>query len=182
MGFLIVAFFSLFSVYLLSQSLKVSVGGLKNIREFYEASLNILPLSVETYEETYEREIETALLKACQLSKSWILRCQECFLENGSINVCFYPTVSFCQSALSQNPDDASLLWGFLPNSYGNLSDIWNSPSLNPSLMTNVNQIPLAIRWIIRNTFPISDWRNYRYIRPTVSGGDPCGVSDIVAR
>jgi len=182
MGFLVAVLMSFFSVYLLSENLKASFTDLKNLREFYESSMNILPLSVEPPEEVYEKEIETALLKACQLGKSWILRCQECFLETGNVNLCPYPTVSFCQTALFQNPDDGVLLWSFLPNQEGNLSDIWDALSLNPSSMVNVNQIPLGIRWIIRNTYPLSDWINYRYIRPSVNGGDPCGVSEIVAR
>lgn len=179
----IVVFFVL--SFLVAQGLRVQAGFLESEEKkndfLYTSQLRIPSIEPSTL--SYEEEVETALNRACQLGQAWIVRCQECYLRTRNVYACPYPTVSFCQSALGRSINDWNLLWGFLPNGRGSLAEIWNAPAMNPSNMTNVNQIPQGVRWVIRNTFPLSDWQSFRYVRPSPRGrGFPCGVEGVLTR
>ncbi len=183
-GLYAIVFFFVFS-FVLTQGLKTQVESLER-EEKKNDFLYLSQLRIPSFEPpslSYEEEVETALNRACQIGQAWIIRCQECVLQTGSVFSCPYPTVSFCQSALGRSINDWALLWGFLPSNTGSLLDIWNAPAVNPNTMTNVNQIPQGVRWIIRNTFPRADWQNFRYVRPVPrSSGFPCGVEGVVSR
>ena len=172
-----------FSVYLIAQSLSASLSQIKTESEKSRFFRNLGVVKFQPYVLPYEQEIETALLRACQLGQSWILRCQECFIETRDTSACPYPTESFCRSALGANINDWGLLWGFLPNPSGNLSEIWTAPEKDPSTLTDISEIPLGIRYIIRRTYPLRDWSGFRYERPEARpSGFPCGVSGVVTR
>lgn len=183
-GLYAIVSFLVFS-FLVAQGLRTQVGFLER-EEKKNDFLHVSELRLQSAEPptlSYEEEIETALNRACQLGQAWIIRCQECVLQTGSVFACALPTVSFCQSALGRNINDWNLLWGFLPNNSGSLADIWNAPAIDPNTMTNVNQIPQGVRWVIRSTFPQSDWQSFRYVRPAPrSSGFPCGVEGVVTR
>ena len=123
-------------------------------------------------------EAERMLNRACQIGKAWILRCQQCFLTGRTF--CPYPTQSFCLSARGASINDYELLWGFLPNEEGLLNEIWTAPSMNPNNMTNINQIPLGVRWIIQNQYPQAVFGIFAYEKPSGGGVDPCAVTDVV--
>ncbi len=134
-------------------------------------------------------EIETALIRYCEIAQSMIIQCQECAVENGgNPYACSYPTVSFCLSATTNptnNYNNATYVWSFLPNSQGSLSDLFTEYAIPINSITNVSQLGNGIAWLIQHQlspdfFKDNSGKFYGYIKPNISNGDACAVSGVV--
>ncbi|MGC8579397.1 MAG: hypothetical protein ACP5MB_04995 [bacterium] len=134
-------------------------------------------------------EIETALIRYCEIAQSMIIQCQECAAEHyGDASVCPYPTVSFCVSATSSgtnNYNNPNIVWGFLPNNQGTLSDLFSEYAIPINQLTSVSQLPNGIAWLIQHQlspqfFQDNSGNFYGYIKPNTSSGDACAVSGVV--
>jgi len=127
-----------------------------------------------------KEQLEEALVRYCQFAQAMIIKCQECYLAGN--NFCPYPTDAFCRSALNANYNDPNLVWGFLPNNSGFLTDILEAPSMNINSLTSIMQLPLGIRYLFKQNFATSELGNYRYVKPDTFGTDACAVEGIVVR
>jgi len=128
-----------------------------------------------------EEETEKVMIKSCFRAQAWILLCQECYTIGNTS--CPYPTDSFCSSVKNVSHNDSSIVWGFLPNDSGLISEIQTSPSLNPANMNTATDIPLAIRFIINRDYSYDD-SNISYIKPvkTSTQINPCAIEGIITK
>lgn len=183
MGFLIIVGASLMGLasFLMSFSVvKSEIQAKNNIDEYLKIKTEAYfskTLPVQKYK---QEEIETALIRACQLAQAMIIRCQNCYTSGYSF--CPYPTNQFCQSAKGVNYNDASIVWSFLPNISGSLTEILTGSSINVNNLTNVSQLGQGIRWVLQRQFDGNFFNGYRYIRPQGVSTDACAVEGIVYR
>ena len=186
MGLLSVPLLFVMLAFLFITSLETSIYIVKTQNSLEKFKINATEWttkSVPSVSPIVEKEqLEEALIRYCQFAQAMIIKCQECYLAGNTY--CPYPTDAFCQSARFANYNDPNLVWGFLPNNSGFLTDILSAPFQNINSLTDVNQLPLGIRYLFRQEFSATEIANYRYLRPVVPTGttDACAIEGIVTR
>lgn len=183
MGFFIPIVFSLIAMFMMVVSYEATIGKVKaenRIDTFLkiDTSQSLSSSSFSTMNK--EEELEAFLIRLCQTAQSMIINCQECYLS-GRTN-CPYPTDAFCQSARGVNYNDVNLVWGFLPNNSGDFSDVYSARDKDLNTLTNVNEIPQGIRYLLKREMNLSAFSGYRYVRPQASFGDACAVEGVLSR
>jgi len=192
--FFIIVIASLF-IFFFGAFVKIQTHGGAEVKahKFIMETTDNYPYSSSQYY-SFVEDLNGQLIRLCQLAQAMIIRCQECY-ASGKEN-CPYPTDQFCQSAKGANYNNASLVWGFLPDTDGNgdgdLSLIWtyNDPNCplnedNPDAdLRSVNCLPQYIRLKARKVLDqdLVQFFKITYKRPTNSTGttDVCAVDGII--
>ena len=125
-------------------------------------------------------EVETFLIRACQTAQSMIIKCQQCYMEGNWW--CSYPTAYFCASVRGVNPNDPSVVWSFLPNNSGQLTEILNAKDINIKYLVNISQLGEGIRWLIKRQVSADFFDGYRYVKPSGWFADACAVEGVVVQ
>lgn len=183
MGFLIIvgtAIFTAVSIILSFETVKSEIGVKNQVYEYTKIDTSSFYAKNLPVQRVKPEEIETFLIRACQTAQSMIIKCQQCYMEGNLW--CPYPTNSFCWSARGVNPNDTALMWSFLPNNSGQLTEVLSASDRDVNTLTDVAQLGEGIRWLIKRQVSADFFDGYRYAKPSGWSADACAVEGVVVQ
>ena len=183
MGFLLIVGTAIISTVLFLLSFSAVKNPIKIKNEIQEYALINTSAYYSKFSPTTlskDEQVKTLLIRACQEAQSLILQCQNCYAEGNFL--CTEPNPSFCVSARGVNPNDADIVWSFLPNSEGSLTDIYTASDKNIRDITSINELGAGIRWLIKMQVSRKFLQGYRYKRPSGNLPDACAVEGVLTK